>query len=175
MRINNDNITLRSMNKTTEDYQFVYHWCQNIEVYEWFEQRVLSYDEVVEKYRNKIDSMQQEILIIEYKDKPIGLLQFYKFNNDINLSIDGNIYEYDLFIGDDEYLSKSIGVEVLNLIDNYLFNDKQATHIILRPFKRNERAIKCYLKCNYKPIYEYLGKNTLGNDEEYVVLVKENV
>ena len=54
MRINNDNITLRSMNKTTEDYQFVYHWCQNIEVYEWFEQRVLSYDEVVEKYRNKI-------------------------------------------------------------------------------------------------------------------------
>ena len=172
MRINNDNVTLRSMNKTTEDYQFVYHWCQNIEVYEWFEQRVLSYDEVVEKYRNKIDDIKQKLLIIEYKNKKIGLLQFYKFENDINLPIEGNIYEYDLFIGDDEYLSKSIGVEVLNLIDNYLLNDKKATHIILRPFKRNIRAIKCYLKCGYNQIKEYVGKNTLGENEEYIVLLK---
>ena len=49
-----------------------------------------------------------------------------------------------------------------------------ADAIILRPFKRNIRAIKCYLKCGYNVIDEYNGKDTLNNDEIIIVLLKKH-
>ena len=49
-----------------------------------------------------------------------------------------------------------IGDDAIRTLENY-----NADAIILRPFKRNVRAIKCYEKCNFKNIYEYIGEDTL--------------
>ena len=172
MEIVNDDIKLRDLKDIEEEYKLIHKWCSKKDVYEWFEQRILSYDEIVGKYKNKLYNSDQTVLMIEYNNKSIGLLQFYKYDDDLDYIKEyKNIYEYDLFIGEDLY-SKGIGKKIVNTIDNYLFNNG-IDLIILRPFKRNKRAIKCYLGCNYKIIHEYLGKDTLGNDEEYVVMVKE--
>lgn len=175
MKINNEFITLRSLIDSEEEYKRIHKWCQNKDVYEWFEQRILSYDEVVNKYKNKLYNSEQTVLIIEYQGIPIGLLQFYKYDNKMildDIKRYNNIYEYDLFIGENLY-SKGIGKKAIDLIDNYLFNDKNSDCIILRPFSRNIRAIKCYEKCGYKEIYKYMGKDTLGNDEEMSFMIKE--
>ena len=132
-------ISFRNLIDSEEDYKLIYNWCSKRQVYEWFEQRILSYDEIVNKYKNKIGK--QEVLIIEYENIPIGLIQIYKYDDKIDNY--HNIYEYDLFIGEN-LLNKGIGSEVINLINRKIFFELHADLIVLRPFKRNERAIKCF-------------------------------
>ena len=167
-------VTFRTLENNNEEFKQIYKWCRNEFVYEWFEQRVLSMDEIIKKYRNKLERDIQKLFIIQYKGKDIGLVQLYKFESDIKLDElekYKNIYEYDLFIGEKEYLSKGIGTEIVKLINEMLYLNYKADAIILRPFKRNIRAIKCYEKCNYKLIKEYNGKDTLGNLEVISVLL----
>ncbi len=54
-----------------------------------------------------------------------------------------------------------------------IYSKYNADGIILRPFKRNIRAIKCYEKCNYKIIDEYEGTDTIGNPEILTVMLNE--
>lgn len=146
----------------------IYEWCLHKSVYEWFEQKKLSFEEIKTKYQNKIKNSDQELFIIEFHDKAVGLIQIYYYDKT------KNAYEFDLFIGDNNYLSKGIGYKTIMLINNYLFKIKQASFIILRPFKRNIRAINCYLKAGYKIEGEYLSKDTIGNDEIIVLMQKNN-
>ena len=166
----NDNITFRNLNNSDDDFKKIYNWCQEKFVYEWFEQRKLSYDEIVNKYKSKLDKGKQKLFIIKLNNEDIGLIQIYKYEDDLNLKIK-DAYEYDLFIGEEEYLNKGIGSVIINKINNIIFNEYNADYIILRPFKRNVRAVKCYLKCGFKEIKEYTGSDTLGNLEEILVLL----
>ena len=159
-------IIFRKLENSKEEYIQLHKWCQNEFVYEWFEQRILSYDEIVNKYKNKLKEGKQELLIIKCNDKDIGLVQIYRYDKDT--------YEYDLFIGEEEYLNKGIGTIIVNKVNNYIHDKYNVNSIILRPFKRNIRAIKCYEKCGFKYINEYLGKDTLGNPEVIIVLKKED-
>ena len=158
-------ITFRDLKDTENEYRQLHKWCSNKFVYEWFEQRILSYDEIVSKYQNKLKKKIQDLFIIKCDDKDIGLVQIYKYKD--------NIYEYDLFIGIEEYLNKGIGTIIVNEINDIIYKKYKANSIILRPFKRNIRAIKCYKKCGFKQIDEYLGKDTLGNPEVITVLEKK--
>ena len=163
-------ILLKEFIDTEDTYKKIYEWCQNKDVYEWFEQRILTYDEIVSKYKNKLLNKKQDLYLINYNNKDIGLVQIYKYEDDINLNYN-NTYEYDLFIGNTNYLNKGIGKEIVELIDNLIYTKYKSDYIILRPFKRNIRAIKCYQKCGFKIIKEYKGKDTLGSSEDIVVLI----
>ncbi len=157
-------ITFRNLKDDKDEYKQIHKWCSNKFVYEWFEQRILSYDEIVTKYQNKLKEKKQDLYIIIYNNKDIGHVQIYKYND--------TTYEYDLFIGEEEYLNKGIGTIIVNKINDIIYKEYKATSIILRPFKRNIRAIKCYEKCGFKQVDEYLGKDTLGNPEVIIVLRK---
>ena len=37
-----------------ENYDLLYKWCSHEFVYEWFEQRIISLDEIRSKYKNKL-------------------------------------------------------------------------------------------------------------------------
>lgn len=167
-------ITFRKFKDDEAEYIKIYNWCKNDYIYNWFEQRVLSPEEIKEKYKNKLNSKKQELLIIQCDYQDIGLIQIYKYIKDININALNNfknIYEFDLFIGEKEYLSKGIGAEVINIINKKIYSNYNADAIILRPFKKNIRAIKCYQKCNYKIIAEYEGKDTLNNPQLISVLL----
>jgi aminoglycoside 6'-N-acetyltransferase len=157
-------IELINFRDKDEFYLLMYKWCSKEFIYEWFEQRKLSYDEIYRKYRNKLLSRKEKLYIIYYNNKPIGYTQIYKYENS------KNVYEYDLFIGEEEYLNKGIGELLVKYINKYIYDNNKVEAIILRPFKRNVRAIKCYLKCGFKIIDEYMGTDTVGKGEEYVVL-----
>ncbi|MBR4830667.1 MAG: GNAT family N-acetyltransferase [Bacilli bacterium] len=155
-----------------ENYILMQRWCSQEFIYEWFEQRILSLDEIKHKYKTKLNLMEQDLFFIHYNGERIGYVQIYKYNNKLygDLSKYNNIYELDLFIGEESYLSKGIGTHILNYITDYIYDKYKPETIVLRPFKRNIRAIKCYLKCNYEIIDEYDGVDSLGRPERYAVL-----
>mgnify|MGYP003092915727 FL=1 len=84
-----------------------------------------------------------------------------------------NVFEYDIFIGESEYLSRGIGTKAVNYVNNYIYENYLCDCIVLRPFDRNERAIKCYKKCGFEKTDEYIGINTLGNKEKIIVLLNK--
>ena len=165
-----NNIELVIINENNIDYNLIHNWCLKEYVYDYFEQRKLSYNEIYNKYKNKLLDKKQTLLYIKYNNKIIGLIQYYK--SDYNYLNDYNIYEYDLFIGDKKYLSKGIGFIVINKLNDYLFSNYNINYIVLRPFKRNTRACKCYEKCGFTLIEEYSSKDTIGNKEIISVYLK---
>ena len=155
-----------------KNYELMQRWCSQEFIYEWFEQRILSLEEITNKYKNKLREGEQSLFFIYYDKKNIGYVQIYKYKNKMygDLSKYKNIYELDLFIGEEAYLSKGIGTTILNFITDYIYDKYKVDSIVLRPFKRNIRAIKCYQKCNYNIIDEYDGVDSLGRPERYTVL-----
>lgn len=145
------------------NYELMYKWCSKKCIYEWFEQRVLSIDEIKIKYKGKLLDKKQDLFFISYDGVKIGFVQIYES--------DKNIYEYDIFIGEEEYLSRGIGTIAVKYINKYIYDNYLADSIILRPFKRNIRAIKCYEKSGFNKTREYDDVDTIGNKEKYVVMI----
>ena len=78
--------------------------------------------------------------IIKSNGVDIGLVQIYKYENDIKFDkLDNykNIYEYDIFIGEEKYLSKGIGTKIINLVNDNIYKKYKADLILLRPFRKN--------------------------------------
>lgn len=48
------NIKFKKLRDSNEHYLKLYNWCKNEFVYEWFEQRILSFEEIVNKYKTKL-------------------------------------------------------------------------------------------------------------------------
>jgi aminoglycoside 6'-N-acetyltransferase len=170
-------ITFRKLNNTEEDYEKLYKWCKNRYIYEWFEQRVLSLDEIKTKYMNKLLNSDQTLFIIQCDGNDIGLVQAYKYDDDIDIPVLNkykNLYEYDIFIGEEDYLSKGVGHKVIEIVNREIYKAFNADGIVLRPFKRNIRAVNCYEKVGFKVVGEYKGTDTIGNPEVITVLLNKN-
>lgn len=170
---NREEIGFRPLEDSRHDFLELYDWCNQKEVYEWFEQRPLSYDEIVSKYRKK--RKKQSLWIIQYGKKDIGLVQIYPYEKDELaelLSSYSSIYEYDLFIGIPSYLSKGLGKRIIPLINQKVYDHYPAKTILLRPFARNKRAIRCYEHCQFQKIGEFPSFDTLGREENIVVLIQ---
>ena len=64
-------VTLRLLNNDNAEFKQIHKWCKNKFVYEWFEQRVLSYDEIVKKCKAqdclKVEKEGLYVLYIENK------------------------------------------------------------------------------------------------------------
>ena len=158
-----------------DSYELMYKWCSQEFIYEWFEQRKLSYEEIENKYKNKLLANQQQLFFINYNDNKIGFVQIYKYDDKKNEALIkyDSIYEYDIFIGEPEYLSRGLGEKIVNYVNNYIYENYLCDCIVLRPFKRNERAVKCYEKCGFEIVDEYVGSDTLGNKEKMIVLLNK--
>lgn len=118
----------------------------------------------------------QKLYIIKSNGKDIGLIQIYKYKNDIKLKELNkykNVYEYDLFIGDRNYINKGLGKKIIEQANKLIYKKYNADCIVLRPFKKNIRACKCYEESNFKKIYEYTDKDILGNIEDIVFYIYE--
>ena len=118
------NIKFKKLRDNNEHYLKLYEF-----VYEWFEQRILSFEEIVNKYKTKLKNKKQDLYIIQLNNKDIGLVQIYKFENDINISyLDKykNAYEYDLFIGEEGYLNKGIGKKIADSINDMIYQKYNA-------------------------------------------------
>lgn len=174
-----DSTEIRRLNDSIHDYKKLEQWYNNPEVNEYFEQRILTYEEIKKKYypRTKEDC-NVKVFIINQADKAIGLVQYYKSESEkLNkLGIYGNTYEIDIFIGEKSSCNKGIGTKIIRIVTDYLFESCDAKQIILTPQARNMRAIKCYINAGYKIEKEFTSVDTLGNTvkETLLIIQKEN-
>ena len=172
-----DDIKLRRLKDCDEDYHLLEKWYQEEEVYSQFEQRILKYEEIKNKYypRTKYNA-KIPVYMILYSNKPVGIIQYQKINKDnqklygIN---DNDAYEIDIFIGEINYHNKGIGTKSINIINDYLFSKKNATKTIMCPTKNNAKAKKCYEKCGFVEKKKYKTNNTVGIEEEFILMTKE--
>ena len=102
-----------------DSYELMYKWCSQEFIYEWFEQRKLSYEEIENKYKNKLLANQQQLFFINYNNNKIGFVQIYKYDDKKSESFKkyDSIYEYDIFIGESEYLSRGIGTQIIKYVN----------------------------------------------------------
>ncbi|MBE6158310.1 MAG: GNAT family N-acetyltransferase [Firmicutes bacterium] len=160
------NIVFRELTDSIDNFRNLHKWCSQKDVWEWFEQRLLTYDEIIEKYQNKLAINEEDMYIINYNKKDIGFTQIYKFVNYMKIIPEcQNIIEFDIYM-DNMFIGQGIGTEVVKKECKFIFDNYNCDAIVLRPFSRNIRAIKCYEKCGFKFIKEYDGQDTLGNPEK---------
>ena len=102
-------IELTNFTDEEDNYELMYKWCSKKIIYKWFEQRILSKDEIKNKYKDKLLRKEQHLFFINYKGVKIGFVQIYQYPKDLDFPVlenYSNIYEYDIFIGDIDYVSK---------------------------------------------------------------------
>lgn len=165
MQIINNDIKLSILEDKEENYKLLEKWCSKEEIYIHFEQRILTYEEIVNKYKSRCsENSKVPVYMIYYKDKKIGIIQYKKVEE---------VYDLDIFIGELNLHNKKIGEKVINLISNYLINKKGAKELTLTPLSDNTKAIKCYQKCGYRIMNEFEAPNTIGEIKKYVMMKLE--
>lgn len=109
----------------------------------------------VESIRTKIDGSDKYVhpFVIIFNEKPIGYIQYYEM-------VSGTIWKemesepegtvgFDLFIGEEDFLSKGYGSKIVAEFASMLFKNSEITRIIVDPFTDDQRAIKCYEKAGF--------------------------
>ena len=170
-------ITLRKLKNCDKDYELLEKWYNQKEIYYNFEQRIISLDEIKEKYYPRtLENASIPVYMIEYNDNPIGIIQ-YQLINERNKKIynieNNNCYEIDIFIGNLDFHNQGLGSKCINIISNYLFKEKDANLLVMCPLIENKQAIKCYKKCGYEITKTFTDKNTIGISKEYVLMIKK--
>lgn len=132
----------------------------------WFQDGYESLD----KYEKKIDGNGYDYCFIIYLDnEPIGYIQtsdLYVYRtlckNPKGLFIheEPGTFCLDLFIGEEKYLNKGYGTEIVKAFVQKLLNKFKAEKIVLDPACSNKRAIRCYEKAGFVVIRkEHDGTN----------------
>lgn len=166
-----DDIYLRDIVDSDEEYKRLYTWCLNPNVYEYFEQRVLSYDEVVSKYRKRVGNEEIKTLIIVYKNKEIGLVQYEKIDDEdrcyFGISLD-NVVSIDIFIGESSLYGLGIGSRVVKYISKYLLLNFDM--VIANVLSSNSNSINMCLNSGFKKLNEFDYFDTLGTKTKNTLL-----
>ena len=175
---NKENISIRLLKDIDSDYKLLEKWYKQEEIYFAFEQRKLTFTEIKKKYYPRtLNNTKIPVYMIEYNNKPVGIIQ-YKLveQEDKNLyNLDGNnIYEMDIFIGELNLHNKGIGSKAINMLAEFLFNEKKANLLVMAPLKNNVNAINCYKKCGFVVKSHFKTKDTVGVIQEYTLMIKEN-
>lgn len=171
------NLKLRKLNDSEDDYKILEKWYQEEEIYSHFEQRKLNYKEVKNKYFPRtLKDTKIPVYMIEYDNMPIGIIQYQLINNEnkelYNIN-SNNSYEIDIFIGELGMHNKGIGKKAIELLSKFLFKKKKAELLVMCPLKENTSAIRCYEKCNFKINKSFKTEDTIGNLQEYLLMIRE--
>lgn len=154
------------------DFTRLLYWLKSSQVSSWWDQDIeYDIDLVKEKFEPytkgykmiKGDNKPIYSFIISYDSKPIGYIQYY---NAYDFPRDGyelanlpkSLAALDMFIGEQEYIGKSIGQSILKLFLKKYINT-QFKYVIVDPAIDNIRAIKNYEKLEFKKLLEYKKSN----------------
>lgn len=155
--IQKNDLLIRLMN--CKDFDVMVKWLNDQDVLKFYEEPPSNLDLVIKKYGPRVEGEHYVVpCIVEYKNEPIGYIQFYEIRVDelekYGYPINQNIYGIDQFIGETELWGKGIGTSMIQMMLNYLSNNKGASSVLLEVKKYNHRAISSYKKCGFRKIKE---------------------
>ncbi len=166
-----EDIYLRDIVDNEEEYKRLYNWCLSPSVYKYFEQRILSYDEVVSKYKRRVGDEEEKTFIILYKAREIGLVQYEKMDEEdrerFGILLD-DVVSIDIFIRDSSFYGLGIGTRVVKYIGKYLLS--KFDMVIANVQSTNDSSINMCLKSGFKKLREVDYSDTLGNSTKNTLL-----
>lgn len=158
------------------DLILIFKWLNKSHVKQWWDQDITyTYKIIKEKYSSYIagykleDGIKKPILaFIIYLDvKPIGYIQIYNAYDFVSTkpleSLPKSLGKLDFYIGEEEYLRRGIGAEILKVFDYQNFD-----YIMVDPDINNIAAIKTYEKAGFKKIAEHLDTNEVWMIKEII-------
>lgn len=151
------NIVFKPLEKN--DMSLFLTWAKKPHVRDtWFQEGY----ENIDKYQQKIEGNGYDYSFIIYlNDTPIGYIQTsdlyaYKIKcqnlKGVFTNEEPGTFCLDLFIGEEDYLNKGYGTEIVKAFIDKLFKDFNAKKILIDPACSNKRAIRCYEKAGFKII-----------------------
>lgn len=171
-------VTIRLLKDDESDYKLLTKWYQQKEIYTHFEQKVLTYEEIVNKYKPRTKTNAKvPVFMIEYDNAPVGIIQYQQIdeeNQKLYSIKNTNAYEIDIFIGELNLHNKGIGRNAIDLICDYLKNKKEAKLLVMCPLKDNISAIKCYEKCEFEILRDFQTLNTIGELKSYALMMRKS-
>lgn len=157
--IQQDDLALRRMHDTPQDYAYMATWLTDPHVLEFYEGRNNPYplDRVLAKYRPRVRGESATVpCFLLYVGTPIGYLQYYPLSRTdthaYGLPDTSHAYGMDLFIGEPAYWNQGLGAKFVTLATCYLSTQLHVTHLTLDPRVDNHRAIRCYERCGFRKI-----------------------
>lgn len=117
--IEKNDLLIRLMNHN--DFDVMVQWLNDQKVLEFYEEPPSTLEKVKEKYSPRIEGKHYVIpCIVEYKNKPIGYIQYYKIQETelkkYNFTSNQNIYGIDQFIRETKLWGKGIGTSMIQIV-----------------------------------------------------------
>ena len=150
-----DELLIRLMN--SNDFEIMVNWLNDEKLLAFYEEPPSNIDRVITKYGPRVEGNHDVIpCIIEYKENPIGYIQFYEIQDSelirYGYTPNQSIYGIDLFIGESHLWGKGIGSSMILMMLDYLSINKNALKVLLEVKKTNGREISSYKKCGFREI-----------------------
>lgn len=138
-----DKISIRGLR--VSDEKLILHWKENKFLREQIG-TLFPINELEHKkwFENKMFDSNTKSFMIEYDDKPIGMIGFNK------LDLINNTAEIFMFIGNQENRGKGLGKISLSLFIDFCKKTLNLKIIYLFVFEYNKNAINMYKKLNFK-------------------------
>ena len=134
----------------THDIPVFYAWAEKTHVKEeWFKEGYEPKESILKKLDDNTTTFPFMVCLNE---KDIGYIQYYMVNNggyEIYKKERDNTVGFDLFIGEENYLNKGYGTQIVRQFSQMLLTKPEVGKIIVDPFIYNTRAIRCYEKAGF--------------------------
>lgn len=155
--------------KFTKEYLPLYYkWAEKEHVKEiWFRPGYSPKEAIIKK----IEGNGYEFpFIFKIDNKCVGYIKYYdlaKFTPPDSLKNEPKgTLGFDLFIGEEDYLGKGYGTEIVKEFCNKILAPLGVKRIIVDPFTDNKRAIRCYEKAGFS--FARVAKDDMGT-ETYIM------
>ncbi len=76
---------------------------------------------------------------------------------------------------DSNYINKGYGTEAIQNLLKYFFYELRMKTMLLKVAKYNKRAQRCYEKCGFKKIKEYIQKMEIEDINKYKDIIQQNI
>jgi aminoglycoside 6'-N-acetyltransferase len=106
--------------------------------------------------------------IIEIDGAPVGYLQFYSWSSyaesavAMGISLDGNVYGLDIFIGDSTHVGRGVGSRAVDVVTRWLFETRGASRVAFVTEIGNDRALRAYERAGFTRARRALDTDTRG-------------
>ncbi len=137
---------------TEADLPLLARWHADRQVYEWWEGRPLSEEEVRAEYVDNDEPV--TCCLVHLDGRPIGYLQFYRYEvaewrAAVGLGEGEDAWGIDLFLAEEADRGRGVGTRLLAGTLARLSQERGASLVLIDPHLDNPRAIACYRKAGF--------------------------
>lgn len=167
--IGQGDLVIRRLRNEPSDLSLLTRWRSQPHVREWWDpdEAPPTLEQIAPKYGERTHpSSPTTACIIEHQGRPIGYLQFYRWDSfreeveQMDLRVEPDAYGLDVFIGEPEMVGRGIGPRAIDLTCRYLFEQREATSVALTTEVANTRAQRAYEKAGFAKVREVLELDT---------------